>query len=102
MTAKRGEKSQYYVLAHKYVTIAIYNGDLPKLDGSVMCSDCDRPAQEYDHRDYLRPLDVDPVCMSCNAARGPGANRGTKRKGPTLANRYGRFRHIPKCHKQGS
>lgn len=34
------------------------------------CADCDQPAECYDHRDYGRPLDVDPVCRSCNAMRG--------------------------------
>lgn len=34
------------------------------------CSDCDKQAFCYDHRDYGRPLDVDPVCRSCNTRRG--------------------------------
>jgi hypothetical protein len=93
MTKKRGEKSQYYVLAHRYVAVAIYNGDLPRLDGGIKCSDCESPAKEYDHRDYKKPLEVEPVCMACNAARGPGINRGTERKGPTLANRFNRTRY---------
>jgi hypothetical protein len=36
------------------------------------CADCGAPATEYDHRDYSRPLDVDPVCRRCNRLRGPG------------------------------
>lgn len=63
-------------LAHAYVTTAIYHGAIPKLDGSVMCKDCGLPAEEYDHRDYMSPLKVDPVCMSCNQLRGPGKNLG--------------------------
>ena len=35
------------------------------------CADCDRVACDYDHRDYSRPLDVEPVCRSCNSRRGP-------------------------------
>lgn len=66
---------RYMRLAHYFVTTAIYHGDLPKLDGSVPCVDCAAPAVEYDHRDYRKPLDVDPVCRACNAARGPGAFR---------------------------
>jgi hypothetical protein len=26
----------------------------------------------YEHRDYTKPLQVEPVCRSCNALRGPG------------------------------
>lgn len=82
---------QYMRLAHGYVTTAIYHGDLPKLDGSVPCVDCSAPAAEYDHRDYLKPLDVQPVCRACNQVRGPGANRGPegKAKPQTLKQRFG-------------
>lgn len=34
------------------------------------CADCGRPAEQYDHRDYNKPLDVQPVCRSCNVMRG--------------------------------
>lgn len=36
------------------------------------CVDCGKPATEYDHRDYSKPLEVDPVCHPCNKRRGPG------------------------------
>lgn len=39
------------------------------------CTDCDKIAEVYDHRDYSRPLEVEPVCKSCNYKRGPGKNR---------------------------
>jgi hypothetical protein len=35
------------------------------------CEDCGDPAKFYDHRDYTKPLDVAPVCPSCNKRRGP-------------------------------
>lgn len=35
------------------------------------CTDCGKPATCYDHRDYTKPLDVQPVCRSCNVMRGP-------------------------------
>lgn len=35
------------------------------------CVDCGEPATDYDHRDYSKPLDVEPVCRSCNMKRGP-------------------------------
>ncbi len=37
----------------------------------LTCADCGAPAVEYDHRDYGRPVDVDPVCRRCNLLRGP-------------------------------
>lgn len=50
---------------------AIRAGELPHPRG-LKCADCAGPAIEYDHRDYGRPLDVAPVCRSCNLRRGPG------------------------------
>ena len=50
---------------------AIEAGTLPRLDGSIPCVDCGEPAKVYDHRSYAKPLDVDPVCLSCNCLRGP-------------------------------
>ena len=35
------------------------------------CSDCGKPATEYEHRYYALPLEVEPVCTSCNLKRGP-------------------------------
>lgn len=60
--------------AHSSVAWAVKKGVLPRLDGSIACADCSNPATEYDHRDYDRPLAVDPVCHSCNKKRGAGAN----------------------------
>ena len=34
------------------------------------CVDCAAPAVDYEHRDYNRPLAVEPVCRRCNLARG--------------------------------
>jgi hypothetical protein len=38
-----------------------------------LCIDCEASAMDYDHRDYSRPLEVDPVCRKCNQRRGPAA-----------------------------
>lgn len=51
------------------VARARQHGLLPNAAG-LPCSDCDRIAECYDHRDYGRPLHVDPVCKSCNSIRG--------------------------------
>lgn len=87
----RADRSRYFTLAHAYVSTAIYNGDLPKLDGSVACVDCGIAATEYDHRDYKKPMEVDPVCRACNQARGPGLHRDpseTGEKPPTIYQRF--------------
>jgi hypothetical protein len=56
------------------VARAISAGKLPRLDGAILCVDCGKPATEYDHREYARPLDVQPVCHSCNLRRGPASD----------------------------
>lgn len=39
------------------------------------CVDCGADAQVYDHRDYRKPYEVDPVCQTCNLKRGRAAWR---------------------------
>jgi len=58
------------VKAHYAVQLEIQRGNLPKAD-ELKCTDCDRNANCYDHRDYTKPLEVDPVCGGCNKRRGP-------------------------------
>lgn len=60
--------------AQRAVMKAIREGRLPRLDGSIPCVDCSAPAAVYDHRDYRRPLDVEPVCRRCNVRRGPAVD----------------------------
>lgn len=38
---------------------------------SFRCVDCGGLAREYEHRQYLKPFDVVPVCHACNLKRGP-------------------------------
>jgi hypothetical protein len=52
---------------------AIYRGDLPKARDCI-CVDCGQQAYDYDHRDYVKPLDVVPVCRGCNQRRGKAFN----------------------------
>src|SRR6267154_4067843 len=52
------------------VATAVRHGVLAKAV-TLQCVDCGKPASEYDHRDYHKPLDVVPVCRSCNYMRGP-------------------------------
>ena len=64
------------VWAHQVIHLAIKKGFLRPLNGEIGCVDCEREAQHYDHRDYLYPLTVEPVCYYCNFARGRGKNHG--------------------------
>lgn len=52
------------------INLRVRKGEIPPAT-SFQCTDCSRPACQYDHRDYNRPLMVDPVCRSCNLRRGP-------------------------------
>lgn len=56
--------------AANLVAKAIKAGELQR-PGAFSCVDCGRPAMHYDHRDYTKPLNVVPVCRSCNVMRGP-------------------------------
>lgn len=58
------------IIRHEVVK-AIRSGALPKASDCA-CVDCGIPAREYDHRDYAKPLQVDPVCRGCNLRRGIG------------------------------
>lgn len=54
--------------AHKKVLYAVKTGKLPPVL-SLTCADCGKPAQNYHHEDYSKPLDVVPLCRYCHAAR---------------------------------
>ena len=55
--------------ANGKVAAAIKRGDLPPIK-YLKCVDCGKDAFCYDHRDYRKPLKVDPVCKSCDGKRG--------------------------------
>ena len=78
----------YY--ASLVVKQAIRDGDLPRLPrvghSTIKCMDCGAPASCWDHRDYLKPMEVDPVCASCNCRRGAAKNHnGYKKRVTTTA-----------------
>lgn len=56
--------------AASQVSKAIRLGRLMRAD-QFRCVDCDAWADRYDHRDYHKPLAVDPVCARCNSIRPP-------------------------------
>lgn len=57
--------------AHYAVAKAKKYGRLAKLPDGTPCVDCGGVAYQYDHREYAKPLEVEPVCRSCNKRRGP-------------------------------
>lgn len=40
----------------------------------LKCVDCGNQAKHWEHRNYARPLLVEPVCQSCNYKRGRSIN----------------------------
>jgi hypothetical protein len=60
--------------ARLIVNWARTNNILPPVAGQT-CVDCGRPATCYDHRDYNKPLEVEPVCHACNSVRGAAIPR---------------------------
>lgn len=60
-------------IAHVAVGRAVRRGELER-PANFPCADCGGPATEYDHRDYQKPLEVEPVCRRCNLLRGPALN----------------------------
>jgi hypothetical protein len=70
-SAQRSDRHAKHEAVRKITKAAVRYGFLPN-PSTMTCADCGRPAECYDHRDYNKPLDVDPVCISCNSQRGAG------------------------------
>lgn len=70
----RAEYERLRANVSNIVSEAKKTGKLAILDGTTPCVDCGAPADRYDHRDYSKPLDVEPVYCSCNGRRGPAKN----------------------------
>lgn len=60
--------------AHKILQEQKYRGYKDSPEGEK-CVDCGEPAKHWEHRNYARPLIVEPVCHSCNLKRGSTHNR---------------------------
>lgn len=76
---------------------AVKKGFLVDLKEQIIpCKDCGSRAKVYDHRDYAKPLEVDPVCIGCNITRGTNAPRLNKDESkiecPDCESQYIRFR----------
>lgn len=75
-TFRHNEKIKYSQMerAKGVVYVQVRKGKLPKPE-LFDCVDCGEEAKHWEHRDYLKPLQVEPVCPSCNSKRGPGLNK---------------------------
>jgi len=58
------------------------------------CMDCGADAECYDHRDYKKPLEVDPVCLRCNSRRGRGEPLHAPVQIPAMRNFQGITRNM--------
>lgn len=60
--------------ACRKVKQAVAAGHIAPIVEGTKCVDCGGQAQEFDHREYCKPLAVDPVCHRCNLRRGPATD----------------------------
>lgn len=67
-------KGRYIEWAKSVVGLKVRCGSIPRAS-EFSCVDCGKKAMCYDHRDYEKPMEISPVCVSCNKKRGPGLNR---------------------------
>lgn len=71
--------ARFHPLRKKALAIVAYakkTGQIASLAGNkrIRCKDCNAIAEVWDHRDYAKPLEVEPVCYSCNSKRGSAKN----------------------------
>lgn len=66
--SRRRAADKTVAFARAAVACAVRRGALPRPETRA-CVDCGGVARDYDHRDYSRPLEVEPVCRSCNKLR---------------------------------
>ncbi len=62
--------SGWMFAANRAINRAKARGEL-KPASRYSCVDCGSQARDWEHRDYTKPLDVQPVCRRCNQHRGP-------------------------------
>lgn len=96
MNHKKSPRDLLVVRAHKQVRMAIAAGVLIPI-AQCICVDCGATAECYEHRDYNKPLVVDPVCKGCNIRRGPGLPLPTSADG-TNTKRFWMPEQISRCY----
>lgn len=83
-SARRSARNNPNNIARRMVALAVSTGFM-RPASEFLCIDCGDPAKHYDHRDYNRPLDVDPVCTRCHGRRGRGIELRFAERGPLAA-----------------
>jgi len=68
---RTGAENQWREAVGRITHQAVTLGLLPH-PAECICVDCGADAECFDHRDYSKPLEVDPVCISCNSSRHRG------------------------------
>lgn len=66
-------KDEYKALQKKCAgtfRYALKTGKVQPLAPDAKCVDCGARATMQDHRNYYKPLEVEPVCRKCNSSRG--------------------------------
>jgi hypothetical protein len=86
----REQRHREQLRAISAVAAAIQRGELAPAT-ECDCTDCSAPAKQYDHRDYTKPLDVQPVCVRCNQRRGPALDSQMRAILPVTAGQPGVF-----------
>ncbi len=66
----RAEYERLQLQARQEVRKQVKAGKLPRPQ-DCECVLCGKPASGYDHRNYLKPLEVRPLCKSCNGKEPP-------------------------------
>lgn len=81
------KNKKFYKLGQNSAIVAVYNAihldrRLKNLRKEfIFCVDCKkRRAVHWEHRDYNKPLEVEPVCRSCNYKRGQGIIKSRTKK----------------------
>ena len=90
---RQAEMASIRSRASSAVTAAVRRGALRNLRADhIPCVECGKRATTYDHRDYSKPLEVDPVCRRCNRIRPPAPQTAAyMRANPAL-----RLKDIPR------
>ena len=71
------EHSKMRIWALGIIQNAKYKGYIGK-PKNQKCVDCGKKATDWEHRNYSRPLIVEPICRSCNLRRGSSLNFNPK------------------------
>ncbi len=73
----KARNKQEYIKMRIWATGVVQNSKYRQFIGKAKdekCVDCGKKASHWEHRNYSRPLQIEPVCESCNFKRGRSTN----------------------------